>query len=79
MGDRFLSMRVVLDRVGLSKSHLYRKIKLGEFPQPVPLAPGRVAFLESEIEDWMESRLRLRIVATDDGDGEKIHFRQHAE
>ena len=60
MADRFISTAIVLDRVCLSKTHLYRKINAGEFPRPVPLGPKRVAFLESEIEDWMAARLRAR-------------------
>ena len=60
MGDRFISMSEVLDRICLSKTHLYRKINAGDFPRPVPLGPQKVAFLESEIEDWMAARLRAR-------------------
>lgn len=60
MTDRFISTDEVLDRVCLSKTHLYRKINAGEFPRPVPLGPQKVAFLESEIEEWMVGRLRAR-------------------
>ena len=60
MGDRFISMIEVLDRICLSKTHLYRKINAGQFPRPVPLGPQKVAFLESEIEAWMAARLQAR-------------------
>jgi len=60
MGDRFISMSEVLDRICLSKTHLYRKINAGQFPRPVPLGPQKVAFLESEIEAWMSARLQAR-------------------
>ena len=60
MAERFISTAVVLDRVCLSKTHLYRKINAGEFPRPVPLGPHKVAFLESEIEAWMAARLQAR-------------------
>ena len=60
MGDRFISVSEVLDRICLSKTHLYRKINSGQFPRPVPLGPQKVAFLESEIEDWMAARLHAR-------------------
>ena len=65
MSERFISMNEVLDRICLSKTHLYRKINAGQFPRPVPLGPQKVAFLESEIEAWMEARLRAR--ANDEG------------
>jgi prophage regulatory protein len=60
MGDRFISMSEVLDRICLSKTHLYRKINAGQFPRPVPLGPQKVAFLESEIETWIAARLQAR-------------------
>ena len=63
--DRLLSMAVVLDRVCMSKTQLYRLINAGEFPKPIPVGRQRVAFLESEVNAWIESRLRLR----DEGHG----------
>lgn len=60
MSERFISMSEVLDRICLSKTHLYRKINGGQFPRPVPLGPQKVAFLESEIEAWMAARLHAR-------------------
>ena len=60
MTERFISVAEVLDRVGFSRTHLYRKINAGSFPRPVPLGPQKVAFLESEIVEWMEERLRAR-------------------
>ncbi len=60
MTERFISVAEVLDRVGFSRTHLYRKINAGSFPRPVPLGPQKVAFLESEIVQWMDERLRAR-------------------
>ena len=60
MGERFISMAEVIDKVGLSQTHLYRKINAGTFPKPVPLGPMKVAFVESEIDEWMDERLRAR-------------------
>ena len=56
-------MSEVLDRICLSKTHLYRKINAGQFPRPVPLGPQKVAFLESEIEAWISERLKARDAA----------------
>lgn len=64
MAERFLSLREVLDRTSLSKTHTYRLIGAGRFPRPVPLGPGRVAFLESEVRAWMEDRVQARGEAT---------------
>jgi prophage regulatory protein len=60
MKTRLLHTNVVLDRVALSKTQLYRLIKAGEFPKPVPIGTQRVAFLESEVADWIERRVRAR-------------------
>ena len=60
MSERFLSMREVLSRTSLSKTHTYRMINAGRFPRPVPLGPHRVGFVESEVDDWMAARLRER-------------------
>ena len=60
MTERFISIAEVLDRVGFSRTHLYRKINAGSFPRPVPLGPQKVAFLESEIVQWMDERLQAR-------------------
>lgn len=60
-----LSSKQVLELVPVSKTQLYRLINAGQFPKPVPIGRHRVGFLESEINDWIESRLRVR----DEGSG----------
>lgn len=60
MDKRFISLRDVLSRVPISKTHLYRLINSGEFPKPIRISQQRVAFLESEIEEWMNARLEAR-------------------
>ncbi len=63
--SRLIPTSVVLDRVCMSKTQLYRLINAGEFPKPVPVGRHRVAFLESEVADWIDARVRLR----EDGNG----------
>ncbi len=60
MAERFLQLKEVLRRTSLSRAHTYRLIKAGSHPRPVPLGPHRVAFLESEMEDWMAQRIAAR-------------------
>ena len=60
MAERFISLRDVLNRTSLSKTHTYRLINAGLFPRTVPLGPHRVAFLESEVEEWMAQRVGER-------------------
>ena len=61
MASRFISMREVRNRTTFSKTHIYRLIRAGTFPRQVSLGgPHRVAFLESEIDEWMDARVRAR-------------------
>jgi len=75
MAERFLTMKQVVGQVALSKTELYRKIKAGAFPRPVPLGPQKVAFLESEVTAWMEDRLRARA----EGEGAERRSQQGRE
>lgn len=57
MAARFLTIYMVLDRVALSKTEMYRRIKAGTFPKSVSLGPQKVVFLESDIDAWMEAQM----------------------
>ena len=58
--DRLLPMNEVLARVSISKTQLYRMINAGEFPKPLPIGGHRVAFVEAEVEAWIEQRMKMR-------------------
>ena len=60
MSEHFLTIKEVRQRVTLSKTHIYRLIRAGLFPIPVPLGPRRTAFLESEVREWMGARVAER-------------------
>lgn len=51
--DRFLRLAAVLDRTGLSRATLYRKIHAGTFPQQVKLAERCCGWRESAVEQWL--------------------------
>jgi prophage regulatory protein len=48
--------------VGLKRTQIAEKVKAGEFPRPIPLSDsGRaVAWLESDLEAWLNSRIAVR-------------------
>lgn len=56
MADKLLRRPEVEARTGLSRSTLYDWMKRGEFPQPVKLGARLVAWRESDIGNWLESR-----------------------
>lgn len=55
----FLRRKQVETRTGLSRSTIYQYIKDGAFPKPVPLGPRAVAWLESDVSEWIAIRVKL--------------------
>ncbi len=55
-GDEFWSVKIVKLKTGLSRTTLYKYVKLGLFPHQRHLGPGRVAWRASDVWDWIESR-----------------------
>lgn len=60
MSDRLLPMDEVVNRVCLSKSQVYKLINTGRFPRPVPIARHRIAFIECEVQAWIDQLVNLR-------------------
>jgi len=58
---RFLRLKDVMLLTGLGRSTIYKFMAdETDFPKSVPLGGRAVAWVESEIEEWMEQRLALR-------------------
>jgi prophage regulatory protein len=53
---RLVRMPEVCKRIGVSRSSLYKMINLKSFPPPKRLGGRSVAWLESDIETWIDSR-----------------------
>lgn len=49
----------VMSRTGESRSTIYDKIPRGEFPAPIKIGPRAVAWIESEIDDYIEQKIEL--------------------
>jgi prophage regulatory protein len=47
----------VLRRTALSKTTIYALVKAGEFASPIPLGGKAVAWLESDVEAWIQGRI----------------------
>ena len=45
-------------QTGLSKSEIYRRIKLGTFPKPLKLGARAVAWSSSSVEHWIKSLIQ---------------------
>lgn len=57
---RLIRLPEVLKRVGLSRARMYGLINTGRFPKQVRIGLRSVAFIESEIEAWMDSVIAAR-------------------
>ena len=73
---RFIRLPEVLSRTGYGRTSIYRKMEEGTFPRSVklggpPIDPNvfdsrAVAWIEGEVEQWIESRIdELDSVSTD--------------
>ena len=58
--DRILRLPAVLDRTGLSRSTLYRKIQEGTFPKQIALGVRTAGWRESSIAAWMQCPMSYR-------------------
>jgi len=54
---RFLRLAEVRNRVGYGRATIYRLMTAGEFPLSYSLGARAVAWLESDIDAWIESRV----------------------
>ena len=52
---RLIRLPEVLERTGYGKAWIYRLINEGRFPAPVKIGVRAVAFVESEVDEWIQS------------------------
>ena len=63
MADRpihFLRLPEMLRRVPYSEAHIWRLEKAGKFPRRVRIGANRIAWVESEVNNWVSSKLQER-------------------
>ncbi|WP_423192954.1 helix-turn-helix transcriptional regulator [Cupriavidus sp. H18C2] len=59
-GPKAIKIKQVVEKVSLSQSTIYALIAKGNFPKPFDLMPGRVAWLEEDINAWLTAQTALR-------------------
>jgi prophage regulatory protein len=47
----------VSERIGLSRSAIYARVRDGRFPQPIPVGPRVVAWPEAEVAAWLDATI----------------------
>lgn len=53
--DRILRLKAVLDRTGLSRSTMYRKMQNGSFPKNISLSTRCKGWRKSAVQAWMRN------------------------
>ncbi|AXB20996.1 AlpA family transcriptional regulator [Salmonella enterica subsp. enterica serovar Newport] len=57
MSNNLLRMSEIMRRTGYGKAWIYRLISQGKFPRPIKIGTRAIAFVESEIDDWINQRI----------------------
>lgn len=57
---KLLSKKQVREKCLYSPAHIARLEKADLFPKRVRLGQGRVGWIESEVEDWLQARVAER-------------------
>ena len=56
----FLRLPEILRRVPYSEAYIWRLEKAGKFPRRVRIGANRIAWVESEVNNWVSSKLQER-------------------
>jgi prophage regulatory protein len=58
--DRIVRLKTVLDRTGLSRATIYRKIAEGTFPSQIRISINGAGWRESDIDCWIADPVAWR-------------------
>lgn len=58
MHPKLLKLSEVIDRTTLSETEIYRRMNAGTFPRSIPLGPQRVAWIETEVSEWVGEQIK---------------------
>jgi len=58
--DKFLRLPSLIEKIGGSRSWIYQEISEGRFPRPVKIGKRSSAWVESEIDEWIQQRIKNR-------------------
>ena len=69
MSQKFIRLPEVIKRTGICRSGIYAKLRFNPkrphdydpyFPKPVSISAHRIGWVESEIDQWIESKIQQR-------------------
>jgi len=56
---KVLSANELIEKIGLSRTTIWRMERQGNFPKRIHLSPRRVGWILEEVEEWIETRSRI--------------------
>ncbi|MFX1761397.1 AlpA family phage regulatory protein [Paraburkholderia sp. A1RI-2L] len=56
---RIIRMRALSQRIGLSKTEIYRRLQSGSFVTPLKLGERSIGFDEAEVDAWLAALPRV--------------------
>ncbi|WP_233862971.1 helix-turn-helix transcriptional regulator [Paraburkholderia adhaesiva] len=62
---RLIRRPEVLRRCGFSVSTLYSKMSQGDFPRPIHTGPNMVAWIEADVDAWVDEQIAAAQVTHD--------------
>ncbi len=57
---RVLKLKAVIEKTTLCHSTIYKLISEGHFPKPIDLTSRAVGWVDSEVDNWIMSKIDLR-------------------
>lgn len=58
MSKVLIKMPEVMRRSALGKAWIYKLISQNRFPKPIKIGTRAIAFVESEIDEWINARIK---------------------
>ena len=60
MPEKLLRLSQVIEITGLKRPQIYRYMRCGEFPRSFKIGPASVAWLASEVDEWIIKKSKQR-------------------
>ncbi|MCG9944164.1 MULTISPECIES: helix-turn-helix transcriptional regulator [Providencia] len=55
--ENLIRLPEVMRRTGYGKAWIYRLIEAGQFPKSVKIGTRSIAFVESEVDEWVANKI----------------------
>ena len=60
MNKKLIKLQTVISLTCLSRSHVYALAQQNNFPKPIKLSERSSAWVVSEVQEWIESKIQQR-------------------